>query len=76
MSTRTCERCGKKMTDGMTDLVSFYCCEECFQDEMDELHGKGWWFTTPEEGANGGYYMAYDPYTKSYYDTGVFYTAW
>lgn len=74
--TRMCERCGKEFSQGFTDLVNFYCCENCFADEMDYLFGEYGWFVTEEMGRNGGYYMVYDPYEECFDDMGIFWTEW
>jgi len=71
---RVCIVCGKPMTGGMTDLDSFYCHEECFEDAMD-MWFPGAWRAAEDDGC-GGYYEWYDARDCDWCGTGIFYTEW
>lgn len=61
------------MREGMTDLLDFYCCEDCFESYMDELYGKGNWRMV-EDDLCDGYYETF--YNGEWAGTGIFYTEW
>lgn len=72
---RFCEECGKPYDAGfMAGDGDWYCCEECFEEAMDETYGKGKWRATDAEGRYGGYYEYFD--CNEWDDTGIFYTEW
>ena len=75
---RFCEECGKPMTRGYTtDCGDWYCCEECFEDVMNHLHGPENWRDTDEEGEQGGFYQCLDGGDcGEWIDTGIFWTDW
>lgn len=75
---RFCEECGKPMTRGYTtDCGDWYCCEECFEDVMNYIYGKGNWRDTDKEGELGGFYQRLsDLGAEEWEDTGIFWTDW
>lgn len=73
---RFCEICGKPYDKGfMAGDGEWYCCEECFEDTMNEDYGKGKWRPSEEEGKYGGWYE-YLNEENEWEDTAVFYTEW
>ena len=72
---RFCSECGKPFDAGfMAGDGEWYCCEDCFEDVMNEDYGKGNWRATDEEGCYGGFYEYLDG--NEWEDTGIFYTEW
>lgn len=71
---RFCEHCGKPIDRGFTiDEGGWYCCEDCFEDDMNEYYGEGKWRRT-ETGS--GYYEHYNENFKDWWNTGIYYTEW
>lgn len=72
---RFCDRCGKPFDVGYTsEETSMYCCEECFDDYMDETYGKDKWKEVDDDFCNG-YYMYLDD-TNNWDGTGIYWTEW
>lgn len=71
---RYCAMCGKKMVDGMTDLMDFYVHEECFPAAMDKEYGPGNWIGYDEPNSEDGYYSV--QIDGKWEETGIFYTDW
>lgn len=72
---RFCEECGKPIDEGfMAGDGDWYCCDDCFENAMNETYGKGKWRATKAEGPSGGYYVCFDG--KEWEDTGIFWTSW
>lgn len=77
MSRRICQFCGKPMTDGMTDLETFYTHEgECFEKEMNRIYGEGMWYPTDDDGEGGYYVVVPNSPDEESKGTGIFYTVW
>lgn len=73
---RFCEECGKPYDAGyMADGGDWYCCEDCFEEAMDNTYGKGKWRGSKEEGKYGGWYEYLND-DGEWEDTSVFYTEW
>lgn len=74
---RFCEQCGKPFDAGYTvDCGWWYCCEECFDEAMDDDYGEGNWRPTDTEGIYGGFYEFLDKSNNTWEDTGIYYTEW
>lgn len=74
---RFCEQCGKPFNAGYTtDCGAWYCCEECFDEAMDDDYGEGNWRPTDTEGIYGGFYEFLDKSNNTWEDTGIYYTEW
>lgn len=72
---RFCEECGKPFDAGfIAGDGDWYCCEDCFDNAMDETYGKSKWKPTEYEGEYGGYYEYLDG--DEWVDTGIYYTDW
>ena len=79
---RKCNCCGKIMTRGFTDECDFYCCDNCFDDYMNEVFGQDKWKSTEydedendyEDDGFGGYYL-YN-YAGTWFGTGIYWTKW
>lgn len=75
---RTCDCCGKPFSEGFTVEGGFwYCCEECFGDElMNRDYPDGWRENQHEDDPHwcGGYYDFM--HEGEWLDTGIFYTEW
>ena len=72
---RFCEECGKPFDAGfIAGDGDWYCCEECFDDAMDQTYGKGQWRPSEYEGEWGGWYEHLKG--NKWEDTAIFYTEW
>ena len=73
---RFCGYCGGLMQDGMTDEWDLYCHEECFENYMDEIYGKGKWRSQEDEEPNeeDGYYEHLED--GRWEPLGIYYTEW
>ena len=72
---RLCEECGKPMDVGyIAGDGDWYCCEDCFEEAMNEAFGEGNWRKTETEGSRGGFYEYLDG--EEWVDTGIYDTAW
>lgn len=72
---RFCEECGKPMDVGyIAGDGDWYCCEDCFEEAMNEAYGEGNWRKTEAEGSRGGFYEYLDG--EEWVDTGIYDTAW
>ena len=73
---RFCEECGRPFNAGyMAGNGDWYCCEDCFEKEMDDTYGKDKWRPSDEEGEWEGWYE-YLNSNGEWEDTGIFYTEW
>lgn len=73
---RFCEECGKPYDAGfIADCGDWYCCQDCFEDAMDKIYGKGKWRASEEEGEYGGWYEYLND-DDAWEDTSIFYTEW
>lgn len=71
-----CRTCGKPFNMGYTvDSGWWLCCEDCFEETMNNDYGKEKWRGTNKEGESGGYYEYLDE-DGNWEDTGIFYTEW
>ena len=71
---RFCSHCGKPIDSGFTvDDGNWYCCEDCFEDDMNEDYGKGKWRRTD---TGYCYYAYYDENFKEWCNTHIYYTEW
>lgn len=72
---RFCDRCHKPFDVGYTsEETNMYCCEECFDDYMDEVYGEGRWKEVDDDFCNG-YYMYLDE-DNNWNGTGIYWTEW
>ena len=72
---RFCEECGKPMDEGfLIDDGSFYSCEDCFEEAMNNRYGEGNWQAATQEGEWGGWYECL--IEDTWEDTGIFWTQW
>lgn len=74
---RFCSECGKPYDAGyIAGDGEWYCCEDCFEDAMNNDYGKGKWRPSEQEGRYGGWYEYLERIDDEWYDTGIFYTEW
>ena len=76
IQVRFCNYCGGLMQDGMTDEWDFYSHEECFEEYMNELYGKGNWRAGEPDEPNeaDGYYE--ELVDGEWEPLGIYYTEW
>ena len=73
---RFCEECGKPYDAGFTaGNGDWYCCEECFENAMNETYGVGKWRASADIGEYDGWYE-YQKEDGTWEDTGIYYTEW
>lgn len=76
---RVCEACMKPMTEGYTvDGGFWYCCEDCFEKQMDISYPHGWRANAHVEDELwcDGYYDFLSAIDGEWHDTGIYYTEW
>ena len=71
---RICSRCGKKISNGRTDEVDYWC-DVCFDTYMNETFGPGRWTGVSEENDKGGYYWYLDDY-GNWQSLNIYWTEW
>lgn len=73
---RFCGYCGGIMQEGMTDEWDLYSHEECFDDYMNELFGKGKW-RVQESGEPNEFDGFYEELVDGEWEPlGIYYTEW
>lgn len=73
---RFCDVCGIPYDMGfMAGDGDWYCCQSCFDKELNDSYGKDGWRESEDEGEYGGYYEYLRP-DGEWEDTGIFYTEW
>lgn len=76
INIRFCDFCGKPYDAGfVAGDGDWYCCEECFEDAMNNDYGNEGWRETEDEGEYGGFYEYLNASGK-WEDTGIYYTEW
>lgn len=75
---RTCNYCGKPMTEGfMVEGGGWYCCDDCFEPMMNRDYPNGYRANTHDDDpcwCDGMW--DYKDDDGKWYDTGIFYTEW
>ncbi len=73
---RFCDACGIPYDMGFIACDGdWYCCQSCFDKELNDAYGKDGWRESEDEGEYGGYYEFLNS-NGEWEDTGIYYTEW